>query len=364
MDDSRRTMRWAVLLLSIAALAIFVQMWAPLVFAAWFAALADPLICKIKFLGGRRRAAGALIVVLFLLLLLPLAIVVISATGGVLEAIEAVRKSKGALAAMQALIDGSSSGGSPPGPWTAARVMTMVRSYGERAFDLLSMVAGAATHAVIGVFVFATGAYAMIAHGRRAREWLYAHAPLSRSHAERFGAAFVETGRGLLIGGGLTAVAQAALATITYLALGIPRALVLGLVTFFAGLIPTIGTGLVWVPVAVGLAISGRTVAAIAMAVVGVVVISSVDNVLRPALSKWGHLNLPTFVVMVSMFGGLALLGTWGLVLGPLLVRLAVEGLNIAREENLFRSSGPAPRLPPAEPPSCPAPAKAPGQPL
>jgi len=341
-------MRWTVVLLSAAALAVFVPMWAPLVFAAWFAALTEPIICRTRFLGGRRRAAAALVVLLFLLLLVPLAIIVISAAGGVMELVEAVRKSKGGLAALQALIDGNSNGGAQPEPWTAARVMTMVRSYGERAFDMLSMVAGAATNAIIGMFIFAAGAYAMIAHGRRAREWLYDHAPLQRCHAERFGAAFVETGRGLLIGGGLTAVAQAAVATITYLALGISRALVLGLVTFFAGLIPTVGTALVWVPVAVGLAISGRTGAATAMAVVGVVVISSIDNVLRPWLSKWGHLNLPTFVVMVAMFGGLALFGAWGLVLGPLVVRFAVEALKIAREEGLFRPSRAEPQPPPA----------------
>jgi len=345
-----RASRWTVALLCIAAVTVFLPMWAPLVLAAWFAVLAEPLIGRVRFLGGRHRAAAALTVLMFLLLLIPIGVLVISMIGGVAELLHAVRESEGGLGALQALIDGAPQpGAAAPEPWSTERVVTIVRSYGERAYGVLSMVAGAATKAVIGVFVFGVGAYVMLAYGKQWRAWFLEHSPLPPHQLERYGAAFAETGRGLLVGVGLTAVAQAVVATITYVALGITRALVLGLVTFFAGLIPTIGTALVWVPVAAGLALSGRTGAAIILAVVGVVVISSIDNLLRPALARWGNLKLPMFVVMVAMFGGLALLGAWGLVLGPLLVRLAVEALEISRDDRLFRRSGPQPQPGPAE---------------
>jgi predicted PurR-regulated permease PerM len=61
-------------------------------------------------------------------------------------------------------------------------------------------------------------------------------------------------------------------------------------------------------------------------------VVSTADNFVRPMLSRYGKLRMPTFLLLVSMLGGLGLFGAWGVLLGPLLVRLAVEGLEIWRE--------------------------------
>ena len=105
--------------------------------------------------------------------------------------------------------------------------------------------------------------------------------------------------------------------------------------TILVSLIPSVGTALVWVPVAAGLALTGRLVAAAVLAAVGLLIVSTVDNLLRPVLARYGHLHLPTYVVFLAIFGGLALFGAAGLVLGPLLVRLGAEAAAIAREEGL-----------------------------
>ena len=133
---------------------------------------------------------------------------------------------------------------------------------------------------------------------------------------------------------GLTGLVQGLLATAAYFALGVPRALVLGLVTCVASIIPSVGTALVWVPVAAGLFLSGRTTQAVILVAVGVLAIGSIDNVLRPIFARYGKLELPTFVLLTSIFGGLALFGAWGLILGPLLARLAKEALVMVRESS------------------------------
>jgi predicted PurR-regulated permease PerM len=61
-------------------------------------------------------------------------------------------------------------------------------------------------------------------------------------------------------------------------------------------------------------------------------VIGSIDNLARPWLARRGKLALPTFVVLVAMFGAVELFGGWGLVFGPLLVRLAKEALEVRRD--------------------------------
>ena len=63
--------------------------------------------------------------------------------------------------------------------------------------------------------------------------------------------------------------------------------------------------------------------------------IGTVDNVMRPVFARFGKLHLSTFVLLTSIFGGLAIFGTWGLLLGPLFARLAKEALIMARLDRL-----------------------------
>jgi predicted PurR-regulated permease PerM len=139
--------------------------------------------------------------------------------------------------------------------------------------------------------------------------------------------AFFETGRGLFIGIGGSGLLQAIIATIAYLALSVPHPLQLGMLTFCASIVPGIGTAIVWAPIAVGLAVTGHVPSAIVLAAVGLGVIGTVDNLARPILARRGHLQLPAYVVIVSMFAGIQVIGAWGLFIGPLVVRFAKAAL-------------------------------------
>lgn len=92
---------------------------------------------------------------------------------------------------------------------------------------------------------------------------------------------------------------------------------------------------MVWGPVAVGPALTGHWGRAFIMVAIGIFVIGLVDNLLRPLLSRHGSVQLPMFGLLVAMFGGPATVGAWGLLLGPLLVRLAVEAVSIERDERV-----------------------------
>jgi predicted PurR-regulated permease PerM len=58
-----------------------------------------------------------------------------------------------------------------------------------------------------------------------------------------------------------------------------------------------------------------------------------IDNFLRPVFARLGALKLPLFLLFISVFGGLSVFGTWGALIGPLIVRLAIEALAIMRDE-------------------------------
>jgi predicted PurR-regulated permease PerM len=156
--------------------------------------------------------------------------------------------------------------------------------------------------------------------------------PLRPAVRARLAAAFHECGSGLLVGLTLTALLQGAVGTLVYLALRVPHALVLGGLTCLGALVPLVGTASVWGPVALGLFLGGRRGAALALVALGLLLIGTVDNLMRPYFARFGRLDLPTWIVALSMFGGLRLLGFQGLVLGPVVVRLTLELLALARE--------------------------------
>ncbi len=317
----------------VGALGVFYPLAPALMFGAWLAHLAAPLCARVKTkLGGKSRAAAAVATGMVLAVLLPVAGMVAIVVNLLGDLVRAIRSSGTGRAALQALL-------TPPAQSTAEgsrealkNIVPMIEKLGSSGFAIATQVLSAASAFALQAFVLVAALFTFLAHGSELRAWLVPRLPLPREALDRLHDAFNETGRGLIIGTGLTALAQALVATVLFAATGVPRAVALGGLTFLGAFVPVVGTALVWMPVAVSLAVQGRWGAAITVAVVGAVGIGGVDNVLRPALSRWAKLSMPAVVVLLAMLGGLSLFDGFGIFLGPLLVRLGMEALDIARE--------------------------------
>ncbi|MCX5747216.1 MAG: AI-2E family transporter, partial [Proteobacteria bacterium] len=304
---------WIAGALVVAATVFVVPMAPAVILAVWAAeglrVLHTPLT---RALRGRSHLAAALTTMLLLLVAIPLGIVIASvamdAYGLIVQVVESGRfiDTRRTSDPLQLLIDQR-----------------------EQAWAMASSIAGTTTRSGIGIFVFVAGTYGVLIEGPTWWAWIRDHTPLSTRSLDVFHHAFFETGRGLLIGIGGAGLLQALAATIAFIALGVPHAFALGFLTLCASVLPAIGSALVWVPIAIGLAVTGRTTAGIVMASVGVLVISTIDNLVRPMLARRGHLQLPGFVVVVAMFGGVETMGGWGLVIAPLVVRLAKAALEL-----------------------------------
>jgi len=121
---------------------------------------------------------------------------------------------------------------------------------------------------------------------------------------------------------GIIAAVQGLLGGIVFAAVGIDDAVFWGVVMGFFCLVP-LGAWVVWLPAAVLLAIGGSIGRAIIVAVLGFGVVSTVDNVLRPALVS-GHTRMNGLLILIALLGGVRVFGVLGLVLGPILVATAV----------------------------------------
>lgn len=118
-----------------------------------------------------------------------------------------------------------------------------------------------------------------------------------------------------------TAVAQAIVAFIGFSIAGVPGAFLLSIFTFGLSIIP-MGPPLVWIPATAWLFLQQNYGMGAFMLVWGFVVISSVDNFLKPYLISRGG-NLPLIVVLMGVFGGIIAFGFMGIFLGPVLLAVA-----------------------------------------
>lgn len=137
--------------------------------------------------------------------------------------------------------------------------------------------------------------------------------------------------RAMVLGTGLTALIQGTLVGIAFLIVGLPSPLVFAVIALLASLLPFGGTALVWVPAAIVLAAQGRWGATIFMVIWGAVLVSLVDNVVRPMLVS-GRANVGTLTVFIGVLGGLAAFGAIGLFLGPVVLALVIALIRLVLE--------------------------------
>src|ERR1041384_8022280 len=119
------------------------------------------------------------------------------------------------------------------------------------------------------------------------------------------------------------AVIQGILGGLMFWILGIPSPLLWAVLMAFVCMIPVAGSFLVWLPLSIYLMIGGYWTRAIVLVVWGGLVISTIDNFLRPKLVG-GQTRLHELLVFFSVLGGLSVLGLLGIVLGPVVLAITL----------------------------------------
>lgn len=189
-------------------------------------------------------------------------------------------------------------------------------------------------------------AFFMLRDGQTLVDLLVRALPLGDERERLLFAKFAEVARATVKGNLVVAVAQGSLGGIIFAILGVPGALLWGVVMTLLSLIPVVGAGLIWAPVAIYLFAIGDWVQGTILTVFGVGAIGLVDNILRPILVG-RDTKLPDYIVLLSTLGGFSVFGMNGFVVGPLIAALFVAFWEIfVREFNLSSvstdDSGPA----------------------
>ena len=147
--------------------------------------------------------------------------------------------------------------------------------------------------------------------------------PLQEDLQRNLSGKFITVVRATVKGNIVIAIIQGALGGLIFWFLDIQAAVFWAVVMAFLSLLPAVGIALVWGPVAIYFLVTGAVWQGVILIAYGVLVIGSVDNVLRPILVG-RDTRMPDYVVLISTLGGLVIFGLNGFVIGPLLAAMFI----------------------------------------
>lgn len=358
MSSTDRRARWSIptflvgfagtlLLLAWISLGFLVPLVLPLSAAIVLGGINERLVA---LAGGRRRlVALGMTLATFLVVLGPLALIIVALVqevvpllGGLIDAFESERLAD----LMRERIP----------PWVANVVniaeleAQLRRVLGSVAAELAGFVAGVpamAADLLIGGFVSFLALYVYFARGPQLARAIVEAMPMERRHTQKLIDTIALAIRTVFVASFITAAIQFALGYVAFQIVGVQYAVglaaVMAFLSFIFSLVPVLGSGLVWAPVGVVLLFSGRPIAGIFILAWGALVLGSVDNFVKPLYAK-GQLQLSPLLVFVTLFGGIAVFGPIGALLGPLVAALAAAFLRIWTTEFLVDAE-PLPRI-------------------
>ncbi len=155
--------------------------------------------------------------------------------------------------------------------------------------------------------------------------------PMDPQHQERLFQNIVNAVVAVVHGCLLVAMIQGLLAGLAYWAVGVPYAILWGVVTAFAALLPLGGTTLITVPITIYMFLEGQIVQAVLLLIWSLGVVGTVDNILKPMFIG-NRLKLPVLLLFFSLLGGLTVFGALGFVLGPVVFALLAALLDLYLE--------------------------------
>ncbi|PYQ19495.1 MAG: hypothetical protein DMF79_12470 [Acidobacteria bacterium] len=209
------------------------------------------------------------------------------------------------------------------------------------------------THALFELVLFLLMLFFLLRDGARLRAELRPISPFSEVQERQIFDHLGKTVKGTLQSMIVVPLAQGLVAVIGFLIFGVPSPFVWGAAVALAAMVPILGSPLGWVPACVYLSLTADAWQAVGMLVYGILLISGIDNVVKPLLLQ-GSAQIHPMLGFLSILGGVLAYGVSGFLVGPVILSLVLSAIRIYRMEVL------RPPLAPSVSPPVPAPAAPP----
>jgi predicted PurR-regulated permease PerM len=330
----RRAFLLILALISVGFLYMIRHFMLTLFLAAVFAGMSHPLYAWIdRKIRNRPAAAGITLLLLVLLFLLPVAGIAFGAykqaadiwnSGTHARLIEAVIHLDSEI---RRILPTQLDRFYPSADTLAAGIKNLLSNLAGEAGNWLADVASA----VVKILLMLLFMFYFLIDGKRILERIVRWSPLPDDSERALLARFLVVGRGAFAGIFVIGSIQGLLTGLLLWATGVPSPLFLGVLTVPASILPALGAGLIWAPAALFLLAMGHTTKGLVVIAVGILVISTVDNLLRPMVVG-KSIKMHDSMVLVSTLGGLVVFGLPGFLIGPIIAALFLSAWGIYEE--------------------------------
>jgi predicted PurR-regulated permease PerM len=195
------------------------------------------------------------------------------------------------------------------------------------------------TSGIIGFFFVLLMVFFLLLDSSKLIAFIHTALPLKQEHEARLMKTFNDTVHAVVYGDIITSLIQGLVAWLGYWLIGgFENPLVLGLLTSLFAIIPFMGTGFVWVPASAYLVVSGLFMNApgglfrgIGLFLYGLILISTIDNLIRPHIIG-KRAKMHPILVLIGVLGGIEFLGVIGVIAGPVILASALTLMQIFEE--------------------------------
>lgn len=181
---------------------------------------------------------------------------------------------------------------------------------------------------IIGVCMTFYLLFFFLRDGRSALQSIRSLSPLSKTEMSLVFSRVHDTIFATIYGTLAVSAVQGVLGGLMFWALGLSAPLLWGVVMALLAVVPVLGAFIVWVPAVAFLALEGSWGKALILLLWGVLVVGTIDNLLRPIMVG-NRLKLHTVLAFISVVGGLIIFGASGLILGPIMLTITMVLLEI-----------------------------------
>lgn len=185
---------------------------------------------------------------------------------------------------------------------------------------------------IVGLAIMVVSLYYFLADGPAMIQTVMRLSPLDDRYEHQLLQEFTRISRAVVVAALLAAGIQGILAGIGFYFAGLSMIFLLMVLTSVLALVPFVGAAAVWIPCCLWLYVSGRPVAAVLLTAYCGLMVSTADNIIKP-LVLHGQSGIHPLMALLSILGGVAVLGPIGIVVGPMLVAFLQALLNMVRAE-------------------------------
>jgi len=183
----------------------------------------------------------------------------------------------------------------------------------------------------LNFFVMIVTTFYLLRDGEKLANFLIKLSPLKTSDELSLYHTFREAGKAVFFGNFISAIVQGLLGGLGFLIFGIGSPVLWGTVMAFLALIPFLGPYLIFLPAAIYLFISGDALTAILFLLYNILIVSTVDNLIKPKLIS-DRIKIHPFLILLSILGGIKVFGLLGIIYGPLIAAVFLALLKVYLE--------------------------------